>query len=195
MEENEGSRRIGPAYCTWWDREEWRPCEWDHNWEYRWRYRQRRRPGSTSWSCWARLAPEPMANRSAYPSYGFWSWRLQCLVGSMDRRKRWATRHLPLVCVVKLKLVVVAVVSFLTTHRHQPPSRYPPWSLPLSLLFLDSPTQCLFLWSVMVWRVWVVQWFKICLSFGWNLIVGFGGDGYGSGGAGGHSGLVLVDMG
>ena len=28
-----------------------------------------------------------------------------------------------------------------------------------------------------------------------NLIVGFGGDGSGSGGARGHSGLVLVDMG
>ena len=34
----------------------------------------------------------------------------------------------------------------------------------------------------MVWGVWDVQWFKICLSCGWNLIIGFGGDGSGNGG-------------
>ena len=58
MEESEGSRRIGPAYCTWQDREERWPCEWDHSWEYRRQYRWRRRPTSTSRSCWARSALE-----------------------------------------------------------------------------------------------------------------------------------------
>ena len=65
-EESEGSRRIGPAYCTWQDREEWRPREWDHSWEYCWRYRRHRRPASTSRSCQACLAPEPMVSRFAY---------------------------------------------------------------------------------------------------------------------------------
>ena len=69
------------------------------------------------------LPRRPIASRSTYPFSGFWSWRLRCLVGNMDRRKQWATQHLPLVCVVKLRLVVLAVVSFLTIHRHQPPSR------------------------------------------------------------------------
>ena len=72
MGESEGSRRIGPAYCTWRDREEWRPCEWDHSWEYRRRYRRRRRPASTSRSCRARSAPE---RRSSWPETRrrFWS--------------------------------------------------------------------------------------------------------------------------
>ena len=69
------------------------------------------------------LPRRPIASRSTYPFSGFWSWRLRCLVGNMDRRKQWATQHLPLVCVVKLRLVVLAVVSFLTIHRHQPPLR------------------------------------------------------------------------
>ena len=64
IEESKGSRRIRPAYCTWWDREEWRPCEWDHSWEYRRRYRWRRSPTSTSQSCWAHLAPERRSSRS-----------------------------------------------------------------------------------------------------------------------------------
>ena len=73
MEESEGSRRIGPAYCTWRDREEWRPCEWDHSWEYRRRYRRRRRPASTSRSCRARLAPE---RRSSWPETRRHCWSL-----------------------------------------------------------------------------------------------------------------------
>ena len=58
MEESEGCRRIGPAYCTWGHRKEWRPCEWDQCWDHRWLHRRRRRPASTSRSCQARSVPE-----------------------------------------------------------------------------------------------------------------------------------------
>ena len=44
-------------------------------------------------------------------------------------------------------------------------------------------------------RVWVVWWFKICISYSWNLILGSGGGEFGFGGGDGLLGWWLFEFG
>ena len=74
----------------------------------------------------------------------------------------------------KILINGLLVVNDLPCHSPPPSSRWSPCSLPLSLLFLDSPTRSLLLWSVMVWGfglfngskyIWVVVEFFFFFFF------------------------------